>query len=1230
MRIDCHTHVFNLRTILSQDSLEMIRDRARRELEPPWLGEAVAELGAEMLEDLAGFDEERLLRRLLDRLGLADRVLDEVADAAHLGAKKRQLLEDWLNRASLSFLRRAVSGLLGRLRRKTQGPNRKSLANVIDMLRLITRSRIADVADRLLREIPDGGGAVLLALDITRGAGGQDLFDEQIRQTGDLVFLHPGRVFPFYGLDPRRPKPLDRLKKAVEELGYVGVKLYPSMGWTVADPAVAPVYDYCEEHDLPLLMHCNEGGFYAAKQDTRNADPDHWRPILANHPRLKVCFAHFGGGGGLLGQTSPIPADHWAAKIVALMEGFEGVCADISAHAAPLKDDNTRRRYFGNLRTLLARAPVGDRILLGTDFWLMRPRLSEAEHWQFFLDNLEPDELDRIGRDNTRRFLGLPDATGVAAEAIGLYADRIADNLDRLRAPAAPWLLELIGQRRGAARRAEIEALAARLQPGGSHLAVRDWQGRLAQLVERLHASEKEVDLTTGTVGILGTEYNGVAIGLTGEGSFAVSRFSDSDQQDPDRVLVMGAPPSSSDEEPPQPALVFDAQSQWLKYRLGGKLRVKAEGTLASVGLNLVAEGDVGFLDYRRHPGGAEEVAPAVARDLSRPRFALRLADVLEMAEGDALVFERRGVLSAGASVSFAEVLAGSLPVLARAAGLAGPLAIRVDLGATISASIRLEDDFRIVFARHGERYFVGITKLDSSRSEVGFALSAQIAFDRPEAVEALLGQLVARRLGEPLAQVEKLLKKLEGGTALSAPEKGRLEAIQQRLGAEAASKVRGKLADLMGDLHRKIEEVAAQRLRLGFAFEYARLSSRQTLLEAEITREALEELHDQLVDGELGGALDRADEAPEEVAIHRYLVERRKETRRSWGFNLGSTIFGRDTDTRGFSRQELRTAGGGVRRRFAFHGARGYEGSWLQGKTWKWKVDFKAQMERFSAGPDPLAREFDCGLAFLFEWGFKKLKAADLVTVLDAAALWGAVAETQQGDADPLATAGAPIGSGDLVGRRVDLRLQLLVPDEALELLLPKARRADTALMGQTLGAAMPWRDDPLRRGVASRRRAYGLLWQELLEEAQEPGWILEKDRWAQRAFNQVRPINLNQANWETEDQALSGNFMWTFVGMLAANGSPCDKWLRFLSGLGRLPVLGGPDNSTADSEAIQRAYGEMKPFWSQTHWVRAAGAYLVACAPSTGGRSLVRATLAAELTDPATGGEVLLLGHA
>ena len=85
----------------------------------------------------------------------------------------------------------------------------------------------------------------------------------------------PGEVWPFVPFDPRRPYGLEIVKEAIEELGFVGVKLYTRCGWMPwnnceiygdalgekLDTRLREFYEYVTENDLPILNHTGPLGY---------------------------------------------------------------------------------------------------------------------------------------------------------------------------------------------------------------------------------------------------------------------------------------------------------------------------------------------------------------------------------------------------------------------------------------------------------------------------------------------------------------------------------------------------------------------------------------------------------------------------------------------------------------------------------------------------------------------------------------------------------------------------------------------------------------------------------------------------------------------------------------------------------------------------------------------------------------------------------------------------------
>lgn len=1197
MRINSHTHVFNLKSVLSDESLGIIQDRLRRDIAPEWLGKAAGSLAGDLLGELADYDEAKLLRKLAKRIEEESGLADLLKTGQSLPAPLRSLLESQAESLTLTVARRGAAALLGLAGRKGDDVSRTSVRHVLDTLRLVARSRIADVAESMFSEMADEDAAVLLSLDITRGDGAAELFAKQIEDTAALAFAYPGRAFPFYGLDPRRSQPLARLRKAVEESTYVGVKIYPSTGWKVGDPRMAEVYDYCHQQDLPILMHCNDVGFYSDKADTANADPGHWLPILQRLPRLKVCFAHFGGGSGLVKPA--IPPAHWARKILSLMESFGGVYADLSSHSAPMKDAASTKSYFTNLKALLADARYRDRILFGTDYWLVRFRLTETRHWRYFEENLGPEGFERIAAQNPRRFLGLPEAPGAALGPIHQrFVERLAADPAKLGGPPAAWLLEQVERRLGAARRAAMEAAAERLLPARS-LRIRGFRQFLEEQVATALLPEKAQELGTGTVDLLGTSYNGASIALSGEGSIKLERFADDDHQDADGVLGLRRPPPANGPLVLQPAIAYRPERQWLKLRLAGKLRVQGSGSLGSVGLSLEADKEALFVDYRCHPADAP-VLDALRQDLRRPRFALSRRDVLSLGAEDALTYATRGSLKLGATLTLADAFSTGIAELARVAGLAGPVGVKVSWSVTASLSVTLTDDFQVVFARRRgdapDRLYLAVRKLDARGVSFSLSAGASLQWADEKAVRAALGQLVQARLGKSLQQVDALLAK--SAAALTQADRSTLADLAQKLGAAGLDKVRERYEGLLAKLRETLDRIATAKVEAGFRYEYSRLTTTTTLLEARVAEETVADLHDQLVDGDLAGLLDRD---ASEVEIERYLVELRKVVERSWGFTLGSRIAGRDREHKEIVEQIGRDASG-EHRKVSFLGRRSYDGTWHVGSatSWKWQGELKADMQGFSAGARPVLRELDFGLAFLFQWTESKLSQAKLKAYLDAAALWSVT-----DDDIPGLQAAFDRFNPDLEKKDVTIDLELKLDHHALMRILPEAaaNNADNRRrMGEALAAAMPYVDDAIRKSPATRRRAYGPLWEEIL--AKGGSGQLDAGDFAVKAEARLRnEFNNNAAATKEHNQGgVWRSQPWTLGGMLTINPTPADRFVKLLDGL---EIVAGAEAQLAaspDFHAVQDVHASLEPFFRQAHWTRALGAYLLGWARDKG----------------------------
>jgi hypothetical protein len=155
---------------------------------------------------------------------------------------------------------------------------------------------------------------------------------DQIAVMGRIARRRTGpAVHGYFGFDPlreiyfresrgnERQSPLALARSALTEHGFLGIKLYPPMGFRASrnagpypsriwnelggdpsrrlDAVLQDLYRLCVELDAPILTHAYASNG-ANKDFELRADPAYWLPVFRSYPTLRVCLAHFGGVGG--------------------------------------------------------------------------------------------------------------------------------------------------------------------------------------------------------------------------------------------------------------------------------------------------------------------------------------------------------------------------------------------------------------------------------------------------------------------------------------------------------------------------------------------------------------------------------------------------------------------------------------------------------------------------------------------------------------------------------------------------------------------------------------------------------------------------------------------------------------------------------------------------------------------------------------------------------------------
>jgi uncharacterized protein len=221
---------------------------------------------------------------------------------------------------------------------------------------------------------------------------------EKNRLCAQAADRHPGRLYTFCGVDPRRPQALDILRRAVDEWGARGLKLYPPNGFYPDDEIAHPLYRFCAERDIPVLLH---QGHSAGRQVSKYAHPVHVDAVAALFPSLRLVLGHSGR------------LETWGSEALSVAIYKTNVYLDLSLWQHWISPDELVRKI------VWMRDRIGpDRILFGSDMagievsltlrqWVHQFRM--LPEWAKQLGYRIPaDELNLIMGENTRRIYKIP------------------------------------------------------------------------------------------------------------------------------------------------------------------------------------------------------------------------------------------------------------------------------------------------------------------------------------------------------------------------------------------------------------------------------------------------------------------------------------------------------------------------------------------------------------------------------------------------------------------------------------------------------------------------------------------------------------------------------------------------------------------------------------------------------------------------------------------------------
>lgn len=204
----------------------------------------------------------------------------------------------------------------------------------------------------LIRHLEEAGFDKAMVLALADRDMSTEQADAHNEYVADQVKRSAGKLFAFCCVKPDDPKAVYKVRKYIEEYGFVGLKVHPLMQEIrMNDERLFPLYEIMQQYRLPVLFHVS--GMNIAGYRDLFADPLDVDDVANNYPDLPIIMAHMGR----------IKYD----EAITMMRKHKNVYGDISILFSRDKRMVTKPAEMVMERTILWGAST-EKLMIGTDY----------------------------------------------------------------------------------------------------------------------------------------------------------------------------------------------------------------------------------------------------------------------------------------------------------------------------------------------------------------------------------------------------------------------------------------------------------------------------------------------------------------------------------------------------------------------------------------------------------------------------------------------------------------------------------------------------------------------------------------------------------------------------------------------------------------------------------------------------------------------------------------------
>jgi len=165
------------------------------------------------------------------------------------------------------------------------------------------------------------------------------------------VAKHPEKLIGFTCIDPHEPGYMEELERTLSMREFRGLKLAPIyQNYHPMDERMQPVYAYCEQRGIPILIH--QGTTFPRRAPLKFSLPIQIEDVALAYPELRIVIAHLG--------------HPWVEDTIVLIRKQPNVYSDLSALYY-------RPWQYYNAMVLAQEYGVMHKLFLGSDYPFTTP-----------------------------------------------------------------------------------------------------------------------------------------------------------------------------------------------------------------------------------------------------------------------------------------------------------------------------------------------------------------------------------------------------------------------------------------------------------------------------------------------------------------------------------------------------------------------------------------------------------------------------------------------------------------------------------------------------------------------------------------------------------------------------------------------------------------------------------------------------------------------------------------